>query len=95
MSYETVHHNTAVQPEISRFRRLVSVFQKAEYSVFFSLNLLNAVQNGVFTFGVMLVCYLCAYQISMDMQKISTDNEENTRSNLQVFTLLPSVKSAL
>lgn len=57
--------------EMSRFQTLVSIFQKAEYSVFFSLNLLNAIQNGVFTLGVMLMCYLDAYEISMNLQKVA------------------------
>jgi ATP-binding cassette, subfamily B, vacuolar membrane transporter HMT1/ACLQ len=56
---------------VSRFQQLVAIFQKAEYSVFFSLNLLNAVQNGTFTLGVALVCYLNAYQISMDLQNVA------------------------
>ncbi|KAF3058035.1 Heavy metal tolerance protein [Daldinia childiae] len=69
--YETVHYSSALPTEISRFGKLISSFQKAEYNVFFSLNLLNAVQNGVFTVGVALVCYLNAYQISMDMQPVA------------------------
>ncbi|OCL06616.1 putative transport protein [Glonium stellatum] len=71
LSYETVHHSGAIPMEISRFERLISVFQTAEYRVFFSLNLLNAMQNGVFTFGVMLICYLNAYEISVNLQQVS------------------------
>ncbi|KAB8274682.1 P-loop containing nucleoside triphosphate hydrolase protein [Aspergillus minisclerotigenes] len=71
MSYETVHHNSAVPHEINRFNRLVQAFQKAEYFVFFSLNLLNATQNLLFTAGVAIVCLLCAYQISADMQQVA------------------------
>ena len=57
--------------EVSRYQRLISAFQKAEYYVFFSLNLLNAVQNGVFTLGTLLACYLNAYQISADLQQVA------------------------
>ena len=57
--------------EISRYTNIISHFQKSEYNVLFSLNLLNAVQNGVFTLGTLLVCYLNAYQISMNMQDVS------------------------
>ncbi|KAI0107199.1 P-loop containing nucleoside triphosphate hydrolase protein [Nemania sp. FL0031] len=71
MSYETVHHNSATETELSRFQRLVSVFQGAEFKVFFSLNLLNAVQNGVFTFGVLVLCYLNAFQISQHQTKVA------------------------
>jgi len=45
-------------------------YQKAEYRVLFSLNLLNAVQNGVFTLGTLLLCYLNAFQISIDLQQV-------------------------
>lgn len=71
MSYETVHHNSAVETELSRFQRLVSVFQGAEFKVFFSLNLLNAVQNGVFTIGVLVLCYLNAFQISQHQTQVA------------------------
>ncbi|RYP47128.1 hypothetical protein DL768_006771 [Monosporascus sp. mg162] len=71
LSYETVQHSGALSMEVSRYERLISHFQKAEYSVFFSLNLLNSVQNGVFTLGILLVCYLNAYQISTDMQNVA------------------------
>lgn len=49
----------------------MSIFQKAEFKVSFSLSLLNAVQNAVFTLGTLLVCYLNAYQISVDMQDVA------------------------
>jgi len=71
LSYETVHHSGAVTMEISRYAKLISFFQKSEYNVFLSLNLLNAAQNGVFTLGTLLVCYLNAYQISMNMQQVA------------------------
>jgi ABC-type transport system involved in Fe-S cluster assembly fused permease/ATPase subunit len=66
-----VHHSGAIPMEITRYEKLISAFQKAEYSVFFSLNLLNAVQNGVFTLGTLLVCYLNAYQISIDLHTVA------------------------
>ncbi|KAI0468881.1 P-loop containing nucleoside triphosphate hydrolase protein [Xylaria cf. heliscus] len=71
LSYETVHHSGAVPMEISRYEGLISYFQKAEYHVLHSLNVLNAVQNGVFTLGTLLVCYLNAYQILIDLQKVA------------------------
>jgi ABC-type transport system involved in Fe-S cluster assembly fused permease/ATPase subunit len=57
--------------ETSRYENLIARFQKAEYNVFSSLNLLNAVQNGVFTLGTLLVCYLNAYQISVNLQDVA------------------------
>lgn len=71
MSYETVHHNGAVATEMSRFRSFVAIFQRAEYRVFFSLNLLNAMQNGVFTIGILVLCYFDAFQISRNQQNVA------------------------
>lgn len=71
MSYETVHHNSALPLELSKFQRLVKYFQEAEYSVFFSLNVLNAVQNFIFVLGVLLTCLLAAFQISEGTYKVA------------------------
>jgi ABC-type transport system involved in Fe-S cluster assembly fused permease/ATPase subunit len=71
MSYETVHYNCAIPLEVSRFRSLVEYFQRAEYFVLFSLNGLNAIQNFIFIFGVVLVCLLSGYQISIAELRVS------------------------
>lgn len=71
MSYETVHYNGAINLETSRFERLTSAFQRAEWKVLSSLNLLNAVQNGVFTVGLLILCYLDAFQISRRQQQVA------------------------
>lgn len=71
MAYETVHYNGALTLETSRFHHLVTQFQTSEFSVLFSLNGLNAVQNGIFILGVILVCLLSAYQISIGIQSAS------------------------
>ena len=71
MAYETVHHNCAVPLEAHRFGILVDLFQKAEFSVLLSLNALNAIQNFIFIFGVILVCSFSAYQISVGLHKVS------------------------
>ncbi|KAI0549791.1 ABC heavy metal transporter [Xylaria curta] len=70
LSYETVHHCGAIHTEMARYEGLMRPYQKAEYRVFFSLNLLNAVQNGVFTLGTLLLCYLNAFQISINLQQV-------------------------
>lgn len=71
MAYETVHHNCAVHLELSKFRSLVEYFQRAEYYVLFSLNGLNAIQNFIFILGVVLVCLLSGYQISIGVLRVS------------------------
>ncbi|KAI1917593.1 hypothetical protein LOZ64_003073 [Ophidiomyces ophidiicola] len=71
MSYEVVHYNDAVSAELSRFSDRVYFFQKAEFSVLVSLNLLNAVQNFIFTLGVMAVAFLSAYHISISTEEVA------------------------
>lgn len=71
MAYETVHYNGASKLEISRFDLLTSAFQRAEWKVLLSLNLLNAVQNGVFALGLLILCYLDAFQISYRHQEVA------------------------
>ncbi|KAI1952058.1 hypothetical protein LOY94_001650 [Ophidiomyces ophidiicola] len=71
MSYEVVHYNDAVSAELSRFSDRVYFFQKAEFSVLVSLNLLNAVQNFIFTLGVMAVAFLSAYHISIRTEEVA------------------------
>ncbi|KAK7562339.1 putative transport protein [Phyllosticta paracitricarpa] len=71
MSYETVHHNSALPLELTRFQTLVKRFQTVDYSVNFSLNMLNAVQNFIFVLSVLLVCLLAAYQIYDGLHKVA------------------------
>jgi ABC-type transport system involved in Fe-S cluster assembly fused permease/ATPase subunit len=49
----------------------VEHYQDAEYSVFFSLNMLNAVQNFIFVLSVLLTCLLAALQISEGIYKVA------------------------
>jgi ABC-type transport system involved in Fe-S cluster assembly fused permease/ATPase subunit len=71
MSYETVHHNGAVPTEIEHFSKHVMEYQKAEWRVLFSLNILNITQNMVLTIGVLLVVLISSLQISVGMQTIA------------------------
>lgn len=71
MSYETVCYNGAFTTETLKFNRVVEKFQNAEYAVLFSLNLLNVTQNLIFTFGMALIIFLSAYQISIGRQTVA------------------------
>lgn len=71
MSYETVYYNGAVPTELSNFQTVIVAFQKAEYSVLFSLNLLNITQNLIFTLGVIPVVLLSSYQISIGIHNVA------------------------
>jgi ABC-type transport system involved in Fe-S cluster assembly fused permease/ATPase subunit len=71
MSYETVHFNDAVPVEVSRLDNYVLAYQKSEFLVLFSLNLLNITQNMVLTLGVLLVVLVSALEISIEMHTVA------------------------
>src|SRR5436190_13525605 len=64
VSYETVKYFNAEQYEFGRYRGAVGDFQKAEYHVLFSLTLMNTCQNTVFMLGLLITCFIAAYQVS-------------------------------
>ncbi|KAF3387287.1 Heavy metal tolerance protein [Penicillium rolfsii] len=70
VSYETVKYFNAEQYEFQRYRDAVGEFQKAEYHVLFSLTLLNTCQNTVFMMGLLLTCFIAAYQVSTGQRKV-------------------------
>lgn len=63
-SYETVKYFNAEEYEFSRYRQAVVAFQKMEYKVTISLNILNISQNMVFMTGLLATSFICAYQIT-------------------------------
>ncbi|KAJ5389931.1 uncharacterized protein N7496_000999 [Penicillium cataractarum] len=70
VSYETVKYFNAEQYEFQRYRDAVGEFQKAEYHVLFSLTLLNTCQNTVFMMGLLLTCFIAAYQVSTGQRQV-------------------------
>lgn len=64
MAYETVKYFNAEEYEFDRYRGAVEKYQKAEYSVNASLNVLNVTQNLVFMAGLMIACFIAAYQVT-------------------------------
>ncbi|KAH7121162.1 hypothetical protein B0J11DRAFT_58884 [Dendryphion nanum] len=64
VSYETVKYFNAEAYEFNRYRDAVKKFQSAEYQVLFSLNLMNISQNMVFMLGLLITCFIAAYQIT-------------------------------
>ena len=70
MSYETVKYFNAETYEFNRFRNAVFDYQKAEYKVLFSLNIMNVSQNLVFTLGLMITCFIAAYQVTTGQRKV-------------------------
>jgi ABC-type transport system involved in Fe-S cluster assembly fused permease/ATPase subunit len=70
VSYETVKYFNAEDYEFGRYRGAVSDFQKAEYHVLFSLNLMNTSQNTVFMLGLLIACFIAAYQVSLGQRDV-------------------------
>lgn len=70
VSYETVKYFNAEQYEFDRYRGAVGNFQRAEYKVLVSLNIMNVSQNFVFTLGLMITCFIAAYQVTTGQQSV-------------------------
>ena len=70
MSYETVKYFNAEAYEFNRYRDAVMKYQKAEYLVTFSLALMNTIQNIVFTLGLIVACFIAAYQVTTSLLKV-------------------------
>lgn len=69
VSYETVKYFNAEAYEFNRYRNAVQKFQEAEYTVLFSLNLMNVSQNMVFMLGLLVVCFIAAHQVVKGEQR--------------------------
>jgi ABC-type transport system involved in Fe-S cluster assembly fused permease/ATPase subunit len=65
VSYETVKYFNAEAYEFNRYRNAVKKFQSAELQVNFSLNLMNVSQNTVFMLGLLVTCFIAAYQVTV------------------------------
>lgn len=70
MSYETVKYFNAEEYEFNRYREAVKKYQRAEYLVTFSLALMNTIQNLVFMAGLIVACFIAAYQVSDGQLKV-------------------------
>lgn len=70
VSYETVKYFNAEQYEFDRYRQAVRTFQRAEYKVLLSLNVMNVTQNLVFTLGLLITCFIAAYQVTTGQRKV-------------------------
>ncbi|KAK4552888.1 ATP-binding cassette-type vacuolar membrane transporter Hmt1 [Recurvomyces mirabilis] len=70
MSYETVKYFNAETYEFARYRDAVTKYQRAEYLVTFSLALMNTIQNLVFMLGLIVACFIAAYQVTTHQRKV-------------------------
>lgn len=51
--------------EVSRYREVVKDYLSAKYSVMISSNIIEVSQNLVFTLGLLITCFIAAYQIKI------------------------------
>ncbi|KAL1652004.1 ATP-binding cassette-type vacuolar membrane transporter Hmt1 [Diplodia intermedia] len=70
VSYETVKYFNAEAYEFNRYREAVTKYQTAEYRVLFSLNLMNITQNLVFMLGLMVACFIAAYEVTTGQSRV-------------------------
>lgn len=70
VSYETVKYFNAENYEFGRYRTAVSDFQRSEYHVLFSLTLMNTCQNTVFMLGLLVTCFIAAFQVSTGQRPV-------------------------
>lgn len=69
-SYETVKYFNAEDYEFDRYRKAVAAFQKMEYKVTISLNILNISQNMVFMAGLLATSFISAYQVTTGKREV-------------------------
>src|SRR5690606_35329471 len=72
VAYETVKYFNAENYEFTRYRNAVNAYQSAEYKVLFSLNIMNVTQNLMFMIGLLIACFLSAYQVSTGQTKVGS-----------------------
>lgn len=70
VSYETVKYFNAEAYEFNRYREAVLKAQQADYLVTFSLALMNTIQNLVFMLGLIIACFIAAYQVTTGFMKV-------------------------
>ncbi|KAK3215592.1 hypothetical protein GRF29_8g494511 [Pseudopithomyces chartarum] len=87
VSYETVKYFNAEAYEFNRYRNAVQKFQEAEYTVLFSLNLMNVSQNMVFMLGLLVVCFIAAHQV--------VKREQRTGDFVALVTYMGQLQSPL
>ena len=70
VSYETVKYFNAEQYEFNRYRGAVTDYQRAEYKVLLSLNIMNVSQNLVFMLGLLVTSFIAAYQVATGQRDV-------------------------
>ncbi len=69
-AYETVKYFCAENYEFNRYRQCITDYQKAEYEVQLSMNIMNTSQMLIFMMGLMVCCFIAAYQVTIGTIKV-------------------------
>ncbi|CAI7591405.1 unnamed protein product [Penicillium viridicatum] len=70
VSYETVKYFNAEEYEFNRYRGAVSDYLRAEWHSLFAQNLMNIFQNIIFMLGLLITCFICAYQVARGQRAV-------------------------
>ena len=69
-SWDTVRYFNAEQYEFSRYRSSILTMQHYYYWLEFTLGLLNTAQGALFMLGLLVVCFIEAYQVAEGYQTV-------------------------
>ncbi|KAF2669095.1 hypothetical protein BT63DRAFT_250078 [Microthyrium microscopicum] len=69
-SFETVKYFNAEQHEFNRYRSAVEKYQNSEYTVNIALSIMNLAQNLIFMGGLLVVCYIAAFQVTQKQIRV-------------------------
>ncbi|KAK8129313.1 hypothetical protein PG999_001693 [Apiospora kogelbergensis] len=69
-SWDTVKYFNAEQYEFTRYRNAMIVMQGFEYWVRVTLAYLNSAQGAVFTFALLIACFIEAYRVAAGFQSV-------------------------
>ncbi|KAF8520373.1 hypothetical protein BU17DRAFT_46726 [Hysterangium stoloniferum] len=83
LNYETVKYFCGEQHEAQRYQEAIREYQTLEYRCIVSLNLLNLVQNLIFSLGIMVGSFLVVKQITTG--KLNWDGVPMKGSDFVIF----------
>ena len=70
INFETVKYYNAELYEIDRYKQAILDYQKCEWKVMASLNLLNFIQSFITNGGLLVGSILAAYMVSQDLKTV-------------------------
>jgi ATP-binding cassette, subfamily B, vacuolar membrane transporter HMT1/ACLQ len=70
VSYESVKYFIAENYEFNRYREAIRDYQRSEYTVTLALQVMNISQTFIFMLGLTIVCFIAAYQVSIDKIRV-------------------------